>query len=95
MTTSTLNVGDLFSVLGAHGIEKQLRRVAGVDRVSVNPVSGSTTIVYDPTKTSLTVITRAIGDCGFHCRAEARPGHDLTDMPETPSPRHECSDQPE
>ena len=32
MTTSTLNVGDPFSVLGAHGIEKQLRHVVGVGR---------------------------------------------------------------
>jgi len=28
--SSALKVGDLFSVLGAHGIERQLRRVAGV-----------------------------------------------------------------
>jgi hypothetical protein len=48
MTTSTLEIGDLFSVLGAHGIERQLQRVGGVGRVSVNPVSGSTTVVYDP-----------------------------------------------
>jgi P-type Cu2+ transporter len=40
MTTTNLEVGDLFSVLGAHGIEKQLKRIAGVGRVSVNPVSG-------------------------------------------------------
>lgn len=40
MTKITLEVGNLFSVLGAHGIERQLKRVAGVGRVSVNPVSG-------------------------------------------------------
>ena len=57
MTTSTLEVGDLFSVLGAHGIEKQLRRIAGVGRVSVNPVSGSTTVMYDPEKTNLPAIS--------------------------------------
>jgi hypothetical protein len=38
MMTSTLEVGDLFSALNSHGIERQLRSVAGVDRVSVNPV---------------------------------------------------------
>lgn len=81
MTTSTLNIGDLFSVLGAHGIEKQLRRVPGVGQVSVNPVTGSTTVMYDPGKTSLAAITKAIEDCGFHCRGEARPRHEICDMP--------------
>jgi Cu2+-exporting ATPase len=72
---STLEVGDLFSVLGAHGIEKQLRRIAGVGRVSVNPVSGSTTVMYDPEKTNLPAIQAAIEDCGFHCAGEAPPTH--------------------
>ena len=75
MTTSTLDVGDLFSVLGAQGIERQLQRVAGVGRVSVNPVSGSTTVMYDPEKTSLAAIRAAIEDCGFHCAGEALPRH--------------------
>jgi hypothetical protein len=47
MTTRTLEVGNLFSILGASGIERQLRRIDGVGRVSVNPVSGSTTVAYD------------------------------------------------
>src|ERR1700694_559662 len=83
MTTSTLDVGDLFSVLGAHAIERQLRRVAGVGRVSVNPVSGSTTVVYDPAKTSLSAIQAAIEDCGFHCAGEALPRH-VCDKPAMP-----------
>src|ERR1700694_4827521 len=81
MTTSTLEVGDLFSVLGAHGIERQLQRVAGVSRVSVNPVSGSTTVVYDPGKTSLSAIQEVIRDCGFHCAGEALPRHVCEDHP--------------
>src|SRR6202521_3266253 len=75
MTTSTLEVGELISVLVAHGIERQLRRIAGVGRVSVNPVSGSTTVVYDPAKTSLAAIRTAIQDCGFHCARETVPRH--------------------
>lgn len=34
MTTSTIEVGDLFLILGTHGIEGQLQRFAGVSRVS-------------------------------------------------------------
>ena len=75
MTKITLDVGDLFSVLGAHGIERQLQRVAGVGRVSVNPVSGSTTVMFDPGKTSVAAIQEAIEDCGFHCAGEALPRH--------------------
>ena len=81
MTTSTLDVGDLFSVLDAHGIERQLRRVAGVSRVSVNPVSGSTTVEYDPATTSLSAIQAAIRYCGFHCTGEALPRHVCGDHP--------------
>ena len=75
MTTSTLDVCDLFSVLGAHGIKRQLQRVAGVDRVWVNPVSGSTTVVYDPARTSLSALQAEIEDCGFYCAGEALPRH--------------------
>jgi Cu2+-exporting ATPase len=84
MTKVTLEVGDLFSVLGAHGIERQLQRVAGVGRVSVNPVSGSTTVMFDPGKTSLSAIQTAIEDCGFHCAGEALPRH-ICEKPEMPS----------
>ena len=75
MTKITLEVGGLFSVLGAHGIERQLQHVAGVGRVSVNPVSGSTTVMFDPGKTSVAAIQQAIEDCGFHCAGEALPRH--------------------
>src|ERR1700676_77712 len=84
MRKVTLKVGNLFSVLGAHGIERQLQRVAGVGRVSVNPVSGSTTVTFDPGKTSLAAIQEAIEDCGFHCAGEALPRH-ICEKPTTPS----------
>ena len=73
MTTSTFEVGDLLSILGAHGIEKQLKQIAGVGRVSVNPVSGSTTVAFDPVKTSSPAIEAAIKECGYHCAGQALP----------------------
>lgn len=75
MTTSTFEVGDLLSVLGAQGIEKQLRRLTGVVKVSVNAVTGSTTVAYDPGKTSLKALKAAIMQCGYHCKGEAVPKH--------------------
>ena len=85
MTTSTLEVGGLFSALDAHGIERQLQRIAGVGRVSVNPISGSTTVMYDPETTSLRAIQAAIKECGFHCAGEALPKH-VCDREVLPSP---------
>ena len=79
MTTTTFDVGNLFSVLGAHGIEKQLKRIAGVGRVTVNAVSGATTVVYDPKKTSLAKLKAKIKECGFHCAGEALPKHVCAD----------------
>lgn len=87
MTTSTLEVGGLFSTLDAHGIERQLRRIAGVGRVSVNPISGSTTVMYDPETTSLRAIQAAIKECGFHCAGEALPRH-VCNREVLPSPLH-------
>ena len=75
MTTSTLFIGDLLSILGARGIEKQLKRIDGVGQVSVNAVSGSTTVTYDTAKTNLPAIQAAIEECGFHCAGEALPKH--------------------
>ena len=81
ITTSTLEVGDLLSVLGAQRIEKQLRLIAGVNTVSVSPVSGATTVDYDPAKTNLASLQAAIKECGFHCAGEALPKHICQEHP--------------
>ena len=86
MTTSTLEVGDLFSILGARGIEKQLMRIAGVGRASVNPVSGATTVDYDPGTTNLQAIQAAIKECGYHCAGQAVPKHICEDHPAPKKP---------
>ena len=74
-TTSNFEVGDLFSILGAQGIEKQLMRIAGVSRAAVNTVSGITTVDYDPGTTNAPAIKAAIIECGYHCAGQALPKH--------------------
>ena len=86
MTTSTFKVGNLLSSLGARGIEKQLKHVTGVGRVAVNPVSGATTVVYDPAKTGLPAIEAAIKECGYHCAGEALPNHLCENHPASKTP---------
>ena len=66
MTTSTFDVGGLLSVLGERGIEKQLRRTAGVGRVSVNPVSGSTSVDDDQNTSLVKSRPQSNKQCGFH-----------------------------
>ena len=85
MTTITLEVGDLFSILGGRGIERQVRKIAGVVQVSVNPVSGSTTVAFDPARTSPAAIREEIRDCGFHCAGEVVSEHvcEKTPMPQS------------
>ena len=47
MKTSTIEVGDLLSPLGARGVEKQLARLPGVQRVEANCASGCTACTWD------------------------------------------------
>lgn len=86
MTTSTFKVGNLLSSLGARGIEKQLKHIAGIGRVAVNPVSGATTVVYDTVKTGLPAIEAAIKECGYHCTGEALPNHLCENHPASKTP---------
>ena len=75
LTTSTLEVGDLFSVLDARGIEKQLARVPGVAWVTVNAVSSSATVAYRAEVTNAQALQKVVIDCGFHCSGERLPNH--------------------
>jgi P-type Cu2+ transporter len=75
MTTTTYDVGGLLTALDTSGVEKQLLSLKGVGRVSVNPVSGSTTVMYDSGKINSTEIQLAINECGFHCAGQALPKH--------------------
>lgn len=85
MRTTTLEVGGLFEELDHLGIEKRLAKLPGVRAASVNPASGSSTVEYDETLTSVEALRRAVEECGFHCRGERVPRHvcvpDVTAVP--------------
>ena len=87
MTTTTFDVGGLLTALDTSGIEKQLLSLKGVGRVAVNPVSGSTTVMYDSGKINSTEIQLAIDECGFHCAGEAQPTHLCPEHARSNSPR--------
>ncbi len=75
MKTSVLKVGGLLSALGARGVEKRLRRVGGVEEVSVNSVAGAALVAYDQEVTGPAELKRAIEGCGYHCAGEVTPHH--------------------
>ena len=75
MRTAVVDVGDLLSVQSALGVEKQVRRLPGVERVEVNVVAGSATVVFDEKVTDLRRIKDRIRECGHHCRGEIVPKH--------------------
>jgi Cu2+-exporting ATPase len=75
MKTVTLDVGGMFSMLDYLCVEKQLSRLPGVQRASGSIASGSVTVEYDETVTSVTVLKDKINECGFHCTGQIMPRH--------------------
>lgn len=75
MKTSVIEVDGMLSALSAHGVEKQLGKLRGVERAEVNYVSGSATVVYDETVIDLKTIKAKVHGCGYHCSGELVPKH--------------------
>ena len=75
MKTRVIEVGGMLSALSAHGVEKQLRKLRGVERAEVNYVSGSATVDYDETVIDLKAIKAKVHECGYHCSGELVPKH--------------------
>lgn len=75
MKTSTVDVGGILTPLSDMGIEKQLKRLPGVERADVDYATASATVTYDERVTSLAAIKAKIRDCGFNCAGEVVPRH--------------------
>jgi len=75
MTISIVQIGGMLSVLSAQGVEKQLMKLAGINKIEVNYVSGSATVTHDDQLASLRDIQKAVKACGYHCSGELLPKH--------------------
>jgi Cu2+-exporting ATPase len=75
MRTIIIEVGGLVSALSARGVEKQVARIPGVERVEVNYAAGSATVVYDETRLDLKTLKARVQECGYHCGGELVPMH--------------------
>ena len=74
-STVTVDVGGLFQVLDSKLVATQLMRLRGVHEANVNYVSGSATVSFDSTQTSLADIESGIRECGYHCGGAVLPAH--------------------
>jgi Cu2+-exporting ATPase len=75
MKSSVFEVGGMLSALSAHGVEKQLMKLQGVEKAEVNYVGGSATVIYDEKVIGLKEITLRIHGCGYQCGGESLPKH--------------------
>jgi Cu2+-exporting ATPase len=50
MKTSVIEVRGMLSALSAHGVEKRIGKVPGVESVTVNYAAGSATVRYDESR---------------------------------------------
>ncbi|HWJ76056.1 MAG TPA: heavy metal translocating P-type ATPase [Kaistia sp.] len=96
MKTTTIDVGQLYDVLDPLLVEKRLLRLPGVASVGVNIASGTATIGFDETQTTIEAIQADLIACGFHCRGEVVPRHlcvpnDTTFPPAQPAASHHGS----
>jgi Cu2+-exporting ATPase len=75
MKTSIIEVSGLVSALSVRGVETQVARLPGVERVEVNYAAGSATVVYDETLLDLQTLKTRVRECGYHCGGELVPKH--------------------
>ena len=75
MRTAVLEVSGLISPLSSQGVEKQLSKLRGIEKVSVNHASGGATVTFDEKEIELVEIETKIAECGYHCDGELLPKH--------------------
>jgi P-type Cu2+ transporter len=79
--TETLDVRGMHFATERAVVEKVIGGLAGVESVEANPVAQSASVTFDPRKTSLAELRRAVEDCGYHCQGLLVPDHLCTAMP--------------
>src|SRR5437868_7128626 len=65
----------MLSMLDHQAVERQLGRIAGVQRVTASIASNSATVEYDETVTGVAALEAKINACGFHCTGQVMPKH--------------------
>ena len=90
--TVTLQVGDLGWASSDAVIDSVLGRRPGVLDVAANAHSGTATVTFDPSVTSVPELAGWVRDCGFHCAGQSVPDHVCDPMAE-PAPHHRMPEE--
>src|SRR5512136_1711853 len=85
--TVTLQVGDLGWASSDAVIDSVLGRRPGVLDVAANAQSGTATVTFDTSVTSVPQLAGWVRDCGFHCAGRSVPDH-VCDPIAEPTPHH-------
>ncbi|NKQ52879.1 copper-translocating P-type ATPase [Amycolatopsis sp. K13G38] len=87
-TTVVLDVSGLLRMSEQNVVDARLRRQAGVVEIETNPVAQTATVVFDPSRTSVSQLRQWVIDCGYHCAGQSVPHHicDPLAEPREPSP---------
>jgi Cu2+-exporting ATPase len=86
VSTAVLDVRGLRWASEQRAVDAPLRRRPGVLDVSVNPVSQTATVRFDPARTSVIQLRDWIRDCGYHCAGQSVPAHLCDPLAELPEP---------
>ncbi|MBI5106333.1 MAG: heavy metal translocating P-type ATPase [Solirubrobacterales bacterium] len=70
-------------------VEAVLSRVPGVFDVEANPVAQTASVAYDPNRTSVADLRRAVDECGMHCAGQSVPAHVCDPLAEPAGADHE------
>ncbi|RYV51333.1 cation transporter [Pengzhenrongella frigida] len=73
--TTVLEVGGLQWATSSAAVERTLGRRPGVLAVTVNAVSQTATVTYDPDRTNVAALSGWVRDCGYHCAGQSVPEH--------------------
>jgi Cu2+-exporting ATPase len=73
--TAVLDVRPILRGSETVTVEAMLGRIPGVESVEANPVAQTANVTYDPGRTSVANLRRAVEECGYHCAGQSVPKH--------------------
>jgi len=75
MKTSVIEVHGMLLALSADAVEKRIRKVPGVESVTVNDVAGNAAVRYDETLLDIADIKAAVHQSEYQTAGESEPKH--------------------
>ena len=88
--TVVLHTGGLYRASEKAVVEAVLGRLPGVVSVEANPVAQTANVTYDPARSSVAELRRAVEQCGCECAGQSVPGSICDPLAE---PHHETHDE--